>query len=521
MTAHIHRDDGSDEARLPSVAGTNVLYRSLTNAVADPLIMVDDRQRIVLFNEAAERVFGYPAGEVLGRSLNLLIPERYHSTHPGQVSRFASRGDNHRMPASARSRVEGRRADGSVFPAEISLSTLDVEGQQFLAAALRDVSARVEAERALAESERRFRATFEESPVSMALIATDGEFVVGNQAFSDQTGYSSEELRGQWLGSIVHEDDRPRLAEMLAPVIAGDEDTCRVELSYVRRDGSIRTVDLFLAPIGDVGSNGGLMIGQAVDVTQRIEAHTRLEEMIRSKDELIASISHELRTPLTALIGFSQLLDEDESAIPEEDRAEMIDSIVSASMDLKNIVDDLLVAAKAKSGALELSMFGIDLRAQAAQTVEMWNRPGKDPIEVFGPSAHALGDPARVRQILRNLVSNALRYGVRPITVELSETAERAVVAVKDRGDPIPDSDRARIFEPYERAHHVKGVTASMGLGLSISRRLARMMKGDLIYRRADDGNVFELLLPLNEESSSADLPVAVGAAPNGVPSLR
>jgi len=473
------------------------LYQSLTDAVADPLIVVDRDQRIVLFNRAAERVFGYGVNEVLGNDLNLLIPDEYHATHPHQVSTFVARGNGHDTPAWERAPVKARRSDGSVFPAEVSLSALEVDGEPLFAAALRDVSARVDTERALAVSELRFRATFEKSPVAMVLIRFDGEFATGNKAFFEQTGYTHDDLEGKWLGSIVCEEDRPVLMSELAPLVAGTEDTAQVELRYVRSNGEVRVVDLFMATTGDPGSGPHYMIGQAIDVTDRIETRARLEELIRSKDQLITSISHELRTPLTSLVGFSQLLHEGQSGFTAGERAEMIESIVTESVDLTNIVEDLLVAAKAESGALSVAHVAVDLRAQAAQILEMWNRGDTVGMELEGDSPKAWGDPARVRQILRNLISNAVRYGVEPITVEVRAGETMAVVAVKDRGAPIDLEDRDRIFEPYQRAHSVEGVTASMGLGLSISRQLARLMDGELSYRRAPDGNVFELTLRL------------------------
>jgi signal transduction histidine kinase len=163
-------------------------------------------------------------------------------------------------------------------------------------------------------------------------------------------------------------------------------------------------------------------------------------------------------------------------------------------MDLTNIVDDLLVAARAEIDVLTVARVAIDLRAQASQILEMH---GSDQIEVVGADVRAWGDPARVRQILRNLVSNAMKYGRDPITIDVAKHGSTAVISVADRGEPIAKDDQVRIFEPYERAHRVAGVTASMGLGLPISRQLASLMGGSLVYVRTPDTNVFALELPL------------------------
>jgi protein-histidine pros-kinase len=484
------------------LTSSDALFRSVTDAVADPLIVVDEQQRIVLFNRAAERVFGYESAVIVGCDLNLLLPDRFRQSHHDQVRKFGTlSSDKQRRPSWTRARVEGRRSDGSTFPAEVSLSALEVEGRMLMAAGLRDVSARVEMEEALAASERRLRTMFENSPVPMVLTSYQGDFIAGNNSFYEETGYGSDDLVGRPLGSIVLEEDRAALAESLGPIAGGDADSARVEVRYRRKDGAVRVIDLSVASTGESGTDPRYMIGQATDVTDRIETQARLEEMVRSKDELIASISHELRTPLTALVGFAQLLQEDESGLDPKERSEMIELIVSESFDLTNIVDDLLVAARAEIGALTVACVATDLHAQIAQILEMWNRPGIAPIETFGRPTRVWGDPARVRQILRNLVSNAIRYGAAPITIEVLERGMVGVVAVSDRGSEISAEDQIRIFEPYERAHEAEGLTASMGLGLSISRALASLMDGSLDYHHTDGRNVFEMCLPLAESA--------------------
>jgi signal transduction histidine kinase len=228
-------------------------------------------------------------------------------------------------------------------------------------------------------------------------------------------------------------------------------------------------------------------------------ARERLRNLLRSKDELIGSISHELRTPLTAVIGYGQMLHQDDSGFSAEERAEMIRTILEESLDLANIVDDLLVAAMAEAGTLRVVTASVDLRAQTAQVLEILPSERVGHIELTGASGRAVGDPARVRQVLRNLISNALRYGGDTIRVSVSSDDSTVRVAVSDNGPGIPTEERERIFESYKRATQAPGLTDSLGLGLSISRKLARLMDGDLTYRHHHGESIFELLLPKAE----------------------
>ncbi|MFP3880929.1 MAG: PAS domain-containing sensor histidine kinase [Actinomycetota bacterium] len=478
--------------RFDSIEGMS----AFADVVGDGLLVVDSRQKIVVFNEGAERVFGYSRGEVLGESLGLLLPDRFRTAHAGEVSQFRSRGMGHRVSASGRSRVVGRRKDGEEFPAEITLTALEVAGEVMGSAVVRDVSSRVETERALAESEERFRVVFESSPVAMALGDTEGVCIAANLALADRTGYRVEDLVGMPMADLVVPEDLSIMVEGINRLLSGDDPAVRMELRQRDASGDTGVVDLSLALVVDGEGQPQYVIGQSLDISDRVEAQSALEEMLRSKDELIASVSHELRTPLTALVGFARLLRDDESATTPLERREMIEAIAAQSADLTNIVEDLLVAAKAETEALTVVHVPVDLKAQAAQVLETWNQSEVDHISVVGPALVGVGDPARVRQILRNLVANALRYGGEQVVVRTSGDETTVRIAVGDNGPPIEESDLERIFLPYQRAHETVGVTASIGFGLYVSRQLAQLMNGDLTYRRQEDENRFELTLP-------------------------
>jgi signal transduction histidine kinase len=221
----------------------------------------------------------------------------------------------------------------------------------------------------------------------------------------------------------------------------------------------------------------------------------RLEELNDEKDKFLASVSHELRTPLTAVVGFGQILQESAETISTEDRAELLELVVEHGADLTNIIADLLVAAKADIGAMEVASVPVNLRAQASQVLESFGRDQVSNIELVGPSERAVGDPDRVRQIVRNLVSNARRYGGDLVRVEVLGDGTQAKVLVCDSGPALSDEDRELIFEPYRSAHSHPGVAESMGLGLAISRQLAELMGGHLIYRHQNGESIFELAL--------------------------
>jgi signal transduction histidine kinase len=208
----------------------------------------------------------------------------------------------------------------------------------------------------------------------------------------------------------------------------------------------------------------------------------------------VASVSHEVRTPLTAVVGLAAAFEEGWQDLPDEDQRELVRLISQQSREVSDIIDDLLVASRAGSGSIVVSPVPMDLGTQVEQVLHMLEHRGKT-ISLTG-SARALADPRRVRQVVRNLVTNAIRYGGTHIEIRISSSEGRASVEVSDDGPVIPDELAARMFDAYQRAGRGAPGTESVGLGLHISRELSELMNGDLRYRRTADHNTFILRLP-------------------------
>jgi PAS domain S-box-containing protein len=239
----------------------------------------------------------------------------------------------------------------------------------------------------------------------------------------------------------------------------------------------------------------------------RHESRSQLEELVRSKDEFIASISHELRTPLTVVSGMAHELQDQWQDFNDDDIHELIALMVDQSADMQNLIEDLLVAARADIGRVPVHAVPMDVGPAVDAVLAALPDHNGSVIRSDLAPVRATADPTRVRQIVRNLVTNALRYGGRTITVSTGGRGDEVYVRVHDDGPGIPERQRDQIFEPYESVHQAIGTPASVGLGLTISRKLARLLGGDLRYH-VDGGSVFELTLP------GADDEVAPVASP-------
>lgn len=241
---------------------------------------------------------------------------------------------------------------------------------------------------------------------------------------------------------------------------------------------------------------------------QRVEGAVQLAAARQSTDakvRFIAAISHELRTPLTSVLGFAEIL-KDGSDLSTEERYSMMKAITEEATDLAHIIDDLLVAARGEIGQVVVAKVPVSMRDEVLAVV---GASGLANRVVLSPPAGdreiAVGDANRVRQILRNLLENARRYGGTRIAIEIAATAGDIWVEVRDDGSGVPASILSTLFEPYQHAGRPTGLTESLGLGLSVSSQLAQLMDGELVHERTGDWTVFRLTLPLHPPSVDTD----------------
>jgi two-component system sensor histidine kinase MtrB len=260
-----------------------------------------------------------------------------------------------------------------------------------------------------------------------------------------------------------------------------------------------------------IGHYHARLVKSRLSVEQTVAARTAelrhtLDELSATqaeKDRFVAGVSHELRTPLTSVVGLARALAEPGNEFSDEEHDELLHLIVRESEEVASIVEDLLVASRIDRGQMNIASDPIRLDEELCAVVEVCEvdvKPTRiDPLI-------AAGDVVRVHQIIRNLITNADRYGGDQVAVSVFVEEEEAVVAVRDDGPGVPDDKRDLIFAAFGKAHDDPGRTESVGLGLAVSRNLARMMDGDVVYRRLGRWTSFELHLPL-VAASTTDVP--------------
>lgn len=360
---------------------------------------------------------------------------------------------------------------------------------------------RLEMAERLRSEEARFRTMIENAFDGVGIIGLDGTLEYVSDSVGRILGYTVEERAGRPMHDIVVGEDVPTVLAELGRVAQTPQATARVQARVRHKDGSIRILDVAAQNMLHEASVRGI-VANFRDVTEQAraqkaleESNTRLAELVRSKDEFVASVSHELRTPLTAVLGLAEELRDNIADISEEERLELRNVLAVQAREVAAIVEDLLVAARADIGAVTILPEPHDV-AKSVEEVLRVVEPRADLELSLDHRCIALADPGRCRQVIRNLVTNAMRYGGDQVRIEARNGGGLVRLSVADNGEGLSSEDAARVFEPYESAHQERSQPASIGLGLTVSRQLARLMRGDLAYRNEDGWSTFELTLP-------------------------
>jgi PAS domain S-box-containing protein len=378
--------------------------------------------------------------------------------------------------------------------------------------AVHDAEERRRSEAALRESEERFRGTFENAGVGIGHFDFEGRWLRVNQRQCDILGYTREEIVRKSIQDLTYPDDRASI-ERFHQLTRGEVPGYSLEKRYIRKDGTPVWTHITTSLQRDAAGTPAYVIAIVEDISERKRLEHELrqskeaaEAANRAKDEFLANVSHEIRTPMNAILGMTELVLEMPLA---EDQRQCLNTAKSAADNLLGVINDLLDFAKIEAGKLELDPAGFSLRAAVGDTVSaLAMRAHKKGLELIcnvqdGVPDALVGDAGRLRQVLLNLVGNAIKFTERGEVVVRVETADdltpgRGTAApqaeapsatgvvdlrfsVTDSGIGIARDKQERIFRAFEQEDtSTTRRYGGTGLGLSISARLVALMGGTI-----------------------------------------
>jgi PAS domain S-box-containing protein len=485
-------------------------HRQLIGMLPYGVILGQDKKIKFANPHALEMLGAHTAGEVLGRSA-------FDFVHPDSQPIVAERIARMEQSGEMAPRIEEkwRRLDGTTFIGEVTAVPYEVDGKPGALIMLADITdrKRVEAER------DRF---FDLSLDLIALADSKGYFRRVNPAFSRVLGWSCEELTTRPFIEFVHPADRAATIAEIRRSGGGSID--HFENRYLCRDGSIRWVAWKAVLVDGMIYATGRDVTDSRTATQQLEqARYDAESASRSKSAFLAAMSHEIRTPMNGVIGMTEALAQTDLA---DDQKDMLSTIGRSAHSLLVIIDDILDFSKIEAGKLDIEFTDValvDLAESVCRSmITEAERRGVTLSLVVEPEVpeYVVADETRLRQILNNLISNAIKFSAgRPgiagaVSVRIAMNRERpaeVVFSVADNGIGMSSETISKLFKPFTQGEaSTTRRFGGTGLGLAISRRLIDMMSGTISVTSTEGaGSTFTVRLrfDLPAHASASDLP--------------
>jgi two-component system, LuxR family, sensor kinase FixL len=474
-----HRLHAAKEAQRSLVATANARAERLDailNTTTDGIIVISAKGIIEAFNRGAEKLFGYPESEVVGRNVSLLMPSPQHEEHDRYLSRYLETGEAKIIGVGRQ--VTGRRRDGTLFPVQLSVGEMRIGGERKFTGMLHDLTKRVRLEGELDASEARWRAVIDSAVDGIVVIDAHGSIEAFNPAAERLFGYATAEVLGRNVNMLMpspyHDEHDTYLARYLATGRAKIIGSGR-EVQGRRKDGTTFPLHLSVGQIIIEGERRFTGILHDLSARVQMEGHMREQAALAKLGEMAAVVAHEVKNPLAGIRGAMQIFISRMS--PDDASAPVLKDIVARIDSLDQMMKDMLVFArppKLKRAPTEVA----PLVRMTASLLSQDPALSEIDVQVDGTAPTVSADADLLRIVFQNLLINGAHamHGKGSIRVAIDTVDGSCQIAFIDRGPGIPPEIREKIFTPFFTTK-----SRGSGLGLPTAKRLIEAHNGQIL----------------------------------------
>jgi PAS domain S-box-containing protein len=483
-------------------------FKQIVELSVDGIIIGTNLGKIVDCNGAACRIFGYDKEEMLGQSVADLLNGNFSINVQNIFAGKETTGDQ-------AVEVLLKKKDGGLFEAELTSRVFKLGYEKRLIVYVREITARKKAEKALKESEENFRTLVNNTLDGILILDFEGRILTANAAVGKMLGIDLEKVIGINIGNYLAPESLSLAIEDQINVLNGNGGYLSV-YKTISSEGEPLWIEGLGTKIVYRDQPANIVVIRDITVRKKAEealiaAKTAAEVANRTKSEFLTNMSHELRTPLNSIIGFSDLLNEGIAGSLNEKQARYVKFISLGGKNLLNIINDILELSRVEAGEDELNLekFSVDESITKVISILLPQLQKKNIKLNYNSENKNLwisADENKFRQIMENLLNNALKFTLKEGSIDISSKQESdlLIITVKDTGIGIPEDCLDNIFKPFVQLESSLSRTfEGTGLGLTLVKKYVEMHGGTIsVESKIGNGSSFRVELPVNKQKN-------------------
>jgi len=477
-------------------------FRLVVESSPNGMLMVDKSGTILLVNRQIEQLFGYERAELIGQSVEMLVPQRMRSHHAGDRDEFFVHSEPRAMGKGRD--LYGVRKDGQEFPLEIGLNPIRTPDGMRVLASVMDISGRKRAEQTLQKERDFIDAVLETAGALVVVLDREGRILRFNRACEQTTGYSSEEVMGRHVWDLFVIPDEVAGVKAVFARLRGGDPRSDYENYWKGKGGFLRRISWSNTVLTDSSGKVDYVVSSGLDITdfKHMQEQLRKTERIAELGTLASGMAHEIGTPMNVILGRAEYLLQ---RTADEGMKKGLATIVTQIERITKVMNQLLVFARRKAPDRQ----AVDLGEIMEDSLEMFQErmthgriTVEKAIEANLPSIHA--DRDQLIQVVINLVMNSLHAmpeGGR-LRLSLAREGSHLCLGVSDTGHGMPEEIRSKVFDPF---FTTKDFGKGTGLGLTVVKGIIEEHGGTIAVESVvDKGTTFWIRLPLDEAQTAA-----------------